>query len=188
MLADRHKVVKFTIHLISGQTSSRDVPYISKGLVPDLPRQSNPRDQFRWLHQSQRRCFEQGGSISRPEWVKSNLHKFFDYIVFVLAVFVWVVILFMQFKFLSNWNCPYMAPMLNCHKNLNFVIGDLTEAESKLFIADHNKKNMRSNQTQALGDMLPETRDMLRQFYRPFNVNLSRLLHSDHNLWSNWLL
>lgn len=64
-------------------------------------------------------------------------------------------------------------------------LSDLTEAESKLFIADHNKKNMRSNQTQALGDMLPETRDMLRQFYRPFNVNLSRLLHSDHYLWSN---
>lgn len=64
-------------------------------------------------------------------------------------------------------------------------LSDLTEAESKLFLADHNKKNMRSNQTQALGDMLPETRDMLRQFYRPFNVNLSRLLHSDHYLWSN---
>lgn len=188
MLADLHIVVKITIHLILGQTASRDVPYISQGLVPDLPCQSNPRDQFRWLHQSQRRCFEQGGSISRPEWVKSNLHKFFDYIVFVLAVFVWVVILFMQFKFLSNWNCPYMAPMLNCHKNLNAVVADLTEAESKLFIANHNKKNMRSNQTQALGDMLPETRDMLRQFYRPFNVNLSRLLHSDHYLWSNWLL
>lgn len=63
--------------------------------------------------------------------------------------------------------------------------GDLTEAESKLFMADHNKKNKRNNQTLALGDMLPETRDMLRQFYRPFNVNLSRLLNSDQYLWSN---
>lgn len=81
--------------MISGQTASRDVSYISQGLVPDLPFQSNPRDQFRWLHQSQRRCFEQGGSLSRTEWVKSNLYKLFDYIVFVLAVFVWFVILFL---------------------------------------------------------------------------------------------
>lgn len=76
------------------------------------------------------------------------------------------------------------VPMLHCHKN--FAAGDLTEAESKLFMADHNKKNKRNNQTLALGDMLPETRDMLRQFYRPFNVNLSRLLNSDQYLWSNW--
>lgn len=95
--------------MISGQTASRDVSYISQGLVPDLPFQSNPRDQFRWLHQSQRRCFEQGGSLSRTEWVKSNFYKLFDYIVFVLAVFVWFVILFMRFKFLSNWNCHYSA-------------------------------------------------------------------------------
>lgn len=81
--------------MISGQTASRDVSYISQGLVPDLPFQSNPRDQFRWLHQSQRRCFEQGGSLSRTEWVKSNFYKLFDYIVFVLAVFVWFVILFL---------------------------------------------------------------------------------------------
>lgn len=133
-----------------------------------------------------------------------------------LAVFVWFVILFMRFKLLSNWNCHYSAenwvgalkknlvcfieckslqiyslyiyrrfvPMLHCHKN--FAAGDLTEAESKLFMADHNKKNKRNNQTLALGDMLPETRDMLRQFYRPFNVNLSRLLNSDQYLWSNW--
>lgn len=73
--------------------------------------------------------------------------------------------------------------MLHCHKN--FAAGDLTEAESKLFMADHNKKNKRNNQTLTLGDMLPETRDMLRQFYRPFNVNLSRLLNSDQYLWSN---
>lgn len=95
--------------MISGQTASRDVSYISQGLVPDLPFQSNPRDQFRWLHQSQRRCFEQGGSLSRTEWVKSNLYKLFDFIVFVLAVFVWFVILFMRFKLLSNWNCHYSA-------------------------------------------------------------------------------
>lgn len=81
--------------MISGQTASRDVSYISQGLVPDLPFQSNPRDQFRWLHQSQRRCFEQGGSLSRTEWVKSNLYKLFDYIVFVSTVFVWFVILFL---------------------------------------------------------------------------------------------
>lgn len=32
--------------------------------------------------------------------------------------------------------------MLNCYKNLNVVIGDLMEVESKLFIVDYNKKNM----------------------------------------------
>ncbi|XP_022299236.2 uncharacterized protein LOC111108042 [Crassostrea virginica] len=62
---------------------------------------------------------------------------------------------------------------------------DLSEAENKVFLADHAKQNFRSNQSLSLGNMLRETREMLRDFYRPFNANLSKLLNSDKYLWSN---
>lgn len=84
-----------------------------------------------------------------------------------------------------HWEFIYIH--LHYNSFINAAAGDLSDAESKLFMADHSKKNRRGNQTQALGDMLSETRDMLRQFYQPFNVNLSRLLKSDQYLWSNWL-
>lgn len=83
-----------------------------------------------------------------------------------------------------HWEFIYIH--LHYNSFINVGAGDLSDAESKLFMADHSKKNRRGNQTQALGDMLSETRDMLRQFYQPFNVNLSRLLQSDQYLWSNW--
>ncbi|XP_061187762.1 uncharacterized protein LOC133195824 [Saccostrea echinata] len=64
-------------------------------------------------------------------------------------------------------------------------LSKLTEAESDIFLEDHEKENQRSNQTKALGDMLPVTKKMLQEFYKPFNVKLSQLLKSKKFLWSD---
>lgn len=58
-----------------------------------------------------------------------------------------------------------------------------TQLESD--ITRNPASNTRRPADKNLGPMQPATRDLLRRFYRPFNLKLAKVLHNDSFLWEN---
>ena len=50
-------------------------------------------------------------------------------------------------------------------------------------IVSHDPTNHRRQSDLELGDMLPRTRSMLKEFYAPFNQELAQMMGSDAFLW-----
>lgn len=57
------------------------------------------------------------------------------------------------------------------------------EIESE--ITESPASNTRRPADKDLGPMLPITKEILRDFYRPFNEKLAKLLHNDSFIWEN---
>ena len=50
-------------------------------------------------------------------------------------------------------------------------------------IVSSNIENKRRKSDLSVGKMRPDTREILREFYSPFNKDLAELLHDDQYLW-----
>ncbi|XP_051883528.1 carbohydrate sulfotransferase 15-like [Pristis pectinata] len=61
-------------------------------------------------------------------------------------------------------------------------LGNLTEKQEAAII-NNPASNTRRPKDKSLGPMLPETRRILEEFYRPFNKKLALLLNDDSFLW-----
>ncbi|XP_062927933.1 carbohydrate sulfotransferase 15 [Mobula hypostoma] len=61
-------------------------------------------------------------------------------------------------------------------------LGNLTEKQEAAII-NNPASNTRRPKDKSLGPMLPETRKILEEFYRPFNEQLALLLNNDSFLW-----
>lgn len=61
--------------------------------------------------------------------------------------------------------------------------GELSDSHLSKILSK-KKANTRRMKDKLLGDMLPETRVLLNNFYRPFNKELATLLRDDQFLWS----
>lgn len=72
-----------------------------------------------------------------------------------------------------------------CERNVSvFFTGPLTkEIESE--ITRSPASNTRRPADKNLGPMLPITKDILRDFYTPFNEKLAKVLQNDSFLWEN---
>ncbi|XP_078420954.1 carbohydrate sulfotransferase 15-like [Cetorhinus maximus] len=69
------------------------------------------------------------------------------------------------------------------HRVFGFLsLGNLTEQQEAAII-NNPASNTRRPKDKSLGPMLPETRRILEDFYRPFNEKLSMLLNDDSFLW-----
>ncbi|XP_028651079.1 carbohydrate sulfotransferase 15 [Erpetoichthys calabaricus] len=69
------------------------------------------------------------------------------------------------------------------HKVFNFLsLGSLTE-QKEAEITKSPASNTRRPADKNLGPMLPVTREILQDFYKPFNVKLAEVLQNDSFLW-----
>jgi len=63
-----------------------------------------------------------------------------------------------------------------------FTTGPLSEKQEAL-ITKSPASNTRRPEDRSLGPMLPTTKAILRDFYRPFNTKLAQVLFDDAFLW-----
>ncbi|GFN84158.1 sulfotransferase [Plakobranchus ocellatus] len=80
----------------------------------------------------------------------------------------------------------YSAKPLTTIRQVNKFLGlkSLSEEEAE-DVLEKPVFNRRRASDKKLGKMLPETRDLLKQFYRPYNVELARLLQDERFLWED---
>ena len=62
---------------------------------------------------------------------------------------------------------------------------DYLSDEVSMHIRKHDAVNTRKDSTNHIGPMLPETRQLLLDFYAPFNQELAELLNDDKYLWND---